>query len=187
MVIYIGNCTGKVFVSIVRTIDKRKSVIAEFGQFEGMRKTIMHSSDIRECPSCIADGKGSARASTEEEQARVTFLGVSLFLCFRINVKECATSMCFQVIADFDSLIRINIVVPHQTQLFQCLATPVSFIHRENQPSPVSESRIVHYITDATCASERLLFFIREEKRQGIIDKLHDGIVVVLSTLSLMV
>ena len=119
----------------------------------------MHSPDIGERTTGIANGKGSIGASSEKEQSRVTLLRVGQLLGFRIDVEEYAVGMCLHVIADFDSLVRVYVIVPDQTQLFQGLATPVALIHGENQSSPIAESRVAHHVADTTCASKNLLRF----------------------------
>jgi len=95
MVIDISNGAGKVFVGIVRTIDERKGIVAKFGQFESMRKAVVHSPDIGERTTGIANGKGSIGASSEKEQSRVTLLRVGQLLGFRIDVEEYAVGMSF--------------------------------------------------------------------------------------------
>ena len=73
----------------------------------------MHGSDVCECTTGVADGKGGTRIPAEEGQSRVALLRVGLLLGFRIGVDEYAVGVRFQVIADFDGLVRVDVVVPN--------------------------------------------------------------------------
>lgn len=77
MVMDISDGLGKVFVGIIRTVDERKGIVAQFGQFEGMRKAVVHGSDVGKRTTGIAYGKGRTRIAPKKEQPVLRFCGSS--------------------------------------------------------------------------------------------------------------
>ena len=172
---------------MVGAVDERKGVVSEFGKFEGMGKAVVHGPDVSECSAGVADGEGGAMIPSEEEQACVAFLRVGLFFGLCVDVDKYAVGVRLEVIAYLYRLVRVDVVVPGHTQLPKGFAAPVPIVHGENQPAPIAESRVVHHVAYAACAGKRLPGFCREEEREGVVNKLDHGIIVVQPSLPLMV
>ena len=129
----------------------------------------------------------------KEEQAGILLGRICSFFSLRIDVQKDGLADVrtgLQGVDNLHGLVRVDVIVPGEPQVFQRAAAPVTRIHGKEQTAEALEGRIGHHIGNLGSASVGLLYrdlLRRIEEREGIVDELPDGIEVVLPALLLVI
>ena len=160
-----------------------------------MREAVVHGSDIGKAASGVADGRFGTFVPFKEEQAGILLGRICSFFSLRIDVQKDGLADVrtgLQGVDNLHGLVRVDVIVPGEPQVFQRAAAPVTRIHGKEQTAEALEGRIGHHIGNLGSASVSLfcghIFLLRRIKeREGVIDEFPDRIEVVLPALLLVI
>ena len=138
-----GLCPGSVY--------QCKCIVTFSGQFQCLRKTVVHSRNIHKSTSGIYDSGLCPCISTKEEKTSIRLIGICRFFLIAIYVIEYLLSgyrLSLHVVDYLNCLIRIYLTVPEQDilHIFKFEIIIYIHIHRKYKPPIISKHRISHHI-----------------------------------------